>query len=230
VQSNGQQRLASPGIHAAYRLIADHLYGELGRFAYAAWGHINGTYFGGALPETFILWDLTDYGRCLGWCRSAEDGPPIIKLHPNLVMPSDREAARAQLARWGIPVETFGPCFAFDVLLHECMHANVEYNLGGWRRLDGAQRSKWTSHNNPLWVAECNRIAGLLGFRPCYTMKKYKRVGGKVKYTCDGPDFECFPYTLPGRKEFYLARSLPFDEGSVVRSWIQRAAGASESG
>jgi hypothetical protein len=213
VHSNGQQRLASRGVHAAYRLIADHLYGRLGRFAYAAWDHVNAAYFGGGLPETLILWDLTDYGHALGWCRSSAEGPPIIKLHPNLVFSPRRPSARRQKVRWHIPVAWFGYCFALDVLLHECVHAHVNYNLGGWERLDGPQRSKWSCHNNPLWVDECNRIAGLLGFPPCYAMKKYKRVEGKLKYTCDGPDFERFPHTLPGREEFYLAGCLPFEEG-----------------
>jgi hypothetical protein len=222
VARNGrQQRLAEPEIHAAYRLIADHLYGKLGRFAYAAWDHINGAYFGGALPETLILWDLTDYGHCLGWCRSCADGPPIIKLHPNLVM----ESERGWVARWGIPPERLGPCFAYDVLLHECIHAHVEYNLGGWGRLTGTQRSKWTCHNNPLWVGECNRIAELLGYPARYEMKKYRRVAGKSKYGCDGPDFERFPYTIPGRQAFHLSGQLPFDEGGVVQSCTQRRAG-----
>jgi hypothetical protein len=211
VRCRGQQGLSSPGLHAAYRLIADHLYGGLGRFAYAAWDHVNAAYFGGALPETLLLWDLTDYGHCLGWCRSCADGPPIIKLHPNLVRQSQRERPD----RWHIPVELLGPCFAYDVLLHECMHAHVEYNLGGWERLDGPQRSKWTGHNNPLWVGECNRIAGLLGLPAGFELKKYRRVDGKVKYGCGGPDFERFPYTLPGREEFYRARRLPFEEGAL---------------
>jgi hypothetical protein len=207
--------LGSRGVHAAYRLIADHLYGHgrLGQFAYAAWDHINAAYFGGALPETLILWDLTDYGHQLGWCRSSADGPPIIKLHPNLVMPSDGQRLDRQRERWHIPVGLFGRCYAYDVLLHECVHAHVDYNLGGWARLDGQQRSKWTCHNNPLWVSECNRIAELLGFPPCYTMKKYRRVNGRLKYACDGPDFEHFPHSLPGREEFYRARRLPFEEG-----------------
>jgi hypothetical protein len=219
VSSNGQQ-ISSPAIHAAYRLIAEHLYRDLGRFAYAAFDHINAAYFDGKLPETLILWDLTDYGRELGWCRSSADGPPIIKLHPNLVFSPNRP----QKARWLIPVELFGRCFAYDVLLHECTHAHVEYNLGGWAHLDGPQRSKWTYHNNPVWVAECNRIAGLLGYPVTYEMKRYRRVEGKVVYRCDGPDFEHFPHSIPGREDFYRRRQLPFEDGGVVHNSTQRAA------
>jgi hypothetical protein len=219
VSSNGQQ-ISSPAIHAAYRLIARHLYpaGELGRFAYAAFDHVNATYFGGELPETLILWDLTDYGHCLGWCRSPADGPPIIKLHPNLIFSPNVPPALQRDRRWSIPVELFGYCLAFDVLLHECIHAHVDHNLGGWAHLDGPQRSKWTSHNNPLWVAECTRIAGLLGYPITYEMKRYRRVEGKVVYRCDGPDFEHFPHSIPGREDFYRRQQLPFADGDVVHN------------
>src|SRR5262245_7715742 len=71
----------------AYRLIAEHLYGDRGRFAYAAFEYINATYFEGKIPEPLLLWDITDYGACLGWTRSPKDGPPIIKLHPGTVDP-----------------------------------------------------------------------------------------------------------------------------------------------
>lgn len=220
VSSTGQQGLSSPEVHAAYRLIAAHLYRDLGRFAYAAFEHINATLFAGALPETLILWDLTEYGRCLGWCRSAADGPPIIKLHPNLVFSPNRPPVREAKERWHIPVELLGHCYAYDVLLHECIHAHVEYNLGGWERLglDEPQRSTWTCHNNPLWVSECNRITRILGYEVAFEMKKYRRVEGRVKYVCDGPDFERFPHTIPARGAFYRARHLPFEDGALCRT------------
>jgi hypothetical protein len=212
--SNYIQQVASPEIHAAYRLIAQHLYRSLGRFAYLAFDHINTVFFDGKLPETLILWDLTDYGRCLGKTRSSPaDGPPIIKLHPNLVMSPSAPRSRQRDERWSIPVEMLGRCYAYDILLHECIHVHVNYNLGGLESLDGSQRSSWTSHNNPLWVAECNRIAGLLGYSITYEMKRYRRVEGRVKYGCDGPNFEDFPQTIPGREDFYRRRQLPFEGG-----------------
>jgi hypothetical protein len=217
-------------LHHAYRLVAAHVYGrgDLGRFAYAAFDHINGTYFEGKLPETLILWDLTNYGKALGWCRSAADGPPIIKLHPSLVFPVPPTALEREAyedpAAWGYPEEWFGFCLAFDVLLHECVHASVNYLLGGWERLPGV-RSYWSSHNNPLWVDEVNRIAPLLGYTgDRFTMKRPKRVVIPGEFTKRGkpkkrtrcvqegnaPDFERFPYELPGRAQFYLAKELPF--------------------
>src|SRR5262249_34296445 len=110
-------------LHRAYRAVANHVYRGLGRFAYTAFDHVNATYFEGKLPETLLLWDLTEHGHALGWCRSPHDGPPIIKLHPALVSPADtqwRRILRDLATVWNYPLSWFGLAFAFDVLLHEC--------------------------------------------------------------------------------------------------------------
>jgi hypothetical protein len=205
-------------LSAAYRRVAEYLYRDLGRFAYEAWDHINSTYFGGRLPETFILWDLTNYGHCLGWCRSHDDGPPIIKLHPAVITP-------AAESPWGIPAEHLGHVFAYDILLHECIHSSVEYLLGGWERMPG-RKSYWTSHNNPLWMTEVNRIAPLLGYHGDeFTMKRSRRIeiaGQKTKsgkaatrtarrQAGHAPDFERFPHSLPGSEPLYARKLLPFE-------------------
>jgi hypothetical protein len=208
-------------LHIAYRTIADHVYGRLGRFAYAAFDYLNATFFQGKLPETLLLWDLTDHGHFLGWCRSSAEGPPIIKLHPALVAPAARPPDEPV---WHMPLSWFGWCLAYDVLLHECVHASVDYLLGGWEYLLG-QRSYWSCHNNPVWVAEVNRIAPLLGYTgDAFTMKLPRRVSvpgsvgprGKPLTRSvraqhgNAPDFEHFPHCLPGREAFYLGRELPF--------------------
>jgi hypothetical protein len=205
-------------LKAAYRVAAKHVYrrGRLGEFAYAAFDYINATHFDGKLPETLILWDLTEHGHFLGWCRSSEEGPPIIKLHPALVHPTSPEA-------WGHDPEEFGLCLAFDVLLHECVHASVNYLLGGWERLPGV-RSYWTCHNNPLWVAELNRIAPQLGYQgDPFTMCKPRRlptskIGKRGKPLTktervqggNAPCLEDFPHCLPGRHDLRVAKRLPF--------------------
>jgi hypothetical protein len=208
-------------VHAAYRLIARHVYrvGHLGDFAYAAFEHINAAFFAGRLPEPLILWDITNYGKCLGWTRSPQDGPPIIKLHPSLVMPvGTQSVAGGWKPPWGL--SQLGHCYAYDVLLHETVHAAVEYLHGGVEAHPDFS-SKWTSHANPVWVAECNRIARIMGVDVAYDMKRYRRVptGGltktgkpatKVEFSCDGPDPERFPQNLPGRVAFYRAKQLPF--------------------
>jgi hypothetical protein len=208
-------------VHAAYRLVARHVYrvGGLGDFAYAAFEYINATFFDGRLPEPLILWDITNWGGCLGWTRSAEDGPPIIKLHPSLVMPvGTKSAALGWRPPWG--EHRLGHCYAFHVLLHETIHVAVNYLLGGIEAHPDFSK-KWTSHANPLWVAECNRIAGIMGVDVVYDMKRYRRVptgertktgkpATKVVFGCDGPDPEHFPHNLPGTDDFYQAKQVPF--------------------
>jgi hypothetical protein len=218
-------------LHQAYRLIARHLYRRLGHFAYTAFDHINATHFAGKLPETLLLWDLTEYGHCLGWTRSAADGPPIIKLHPAVVSPAPRPPALEHLPIWGFPPTWFGLAFAYDVLLHECIHVTVNYLHGGWETLS-ARRSYWTSHNNPVFVAECNRLAPGLGYTgDPFTMKVPTRVIIPGVFTKSGtpktktvriqagnaPDFERFPYSLPGRSARYLARTLSFPWEGIRR-------------
>jgi hypothetical protein len=218
-------------LHAAYRLVAQHVYraGRLGEFGYKAFDHINTAYFEGKLPETLILWDLTAYGRCLGWCRSAADGPPIIKLHPSIVEPAARPPTLPRHLQkvWNVLIPWLGWAFAFDILLHECIHAAVNYLHGGYERLPGV-RSYWTSHNNPLWVGELNRIAPLLGYYgDPFTMRLPKRVPGEVSpdgkpatrsvRAQDGnaPAIERFPYGVPARSALYLAKKLPFAWGQA---------------
>jgi hypothetical protein len=155
-------------IRAAYRLVARHVYKlhGLGDFAYQAFDYINATFFDGRLPELLILWDITAYGGCMGWTRSPADGPPIIKLHPSLVAPATKNA-------WGAP--QLGRCYAYHVLLHETVHVAVNYLHGG---IESHQefKKKWTTHANPIWVGEINRIARLMGIDVTYDMKKYRRV------------------------------------------------------
>src|SRR5262249_2421895 len=137
---------------------------------------------------------------------------------------------------WNIPAEILGPCYAYHVLLHECVHVSVDYLLGGFESHPD-YRTYWTSHNNPLWVGECNRIAALMGLPANFQMKTYHRVDtdrtgsdGRPKrkqvYAAAGPDFERFPYGTPGATEFYLAKRLPFAwPGGEVNTGVAAAAG-----
>jgi hypothetical protein len=205
-------------VRQAYRLVARHVYRGLGEFGYAAFDHVNAAYFGGRLPEPLILWDITEYGGCLAFARPSAEGPPVIKLHRSLVEPADVEREDG-VGPWGIPLEVLGPCYAYYTVVHECMHVSVEYLLGGFRSRPD-RKSYWTSHNNPLWVGECNRIAGLMGVPADYRMKTYRRVATgevvngkpvrKQVYGSDGPGFEGFPHCTPGASEFYRAGRLPF--------------------
>lgn len=223
--------LHSPALHEAYRLIAGHVYRGMGDFAYQAFDDINRRYFAGCLPEPLLLWDITSHGHNLGWTRACKDGPPIIKLHPSVL------AGTESAIPWQIAPEVQGVCLAYDLLLHECVHLSVDYLHGGWENLPGLTQL-WTSHNNPVWVDECNRIACLLGFNERTRMGYYKRVPVPGKFTKTGksetkPKWthggrynpEYFPQGLRGRFDFYLLNRLPFDlnlNGKVLSGSTER--------
>jgi hypothetical protein len=138
---------------AACRVVGEGCYGARGRWAYDAFEFINGHYFGGRLPYPLLVWALTAHGKCLGFTAGCPHvgRAPVIVLHPSLLGGTEKADP------WGIDPDWLGAAFALDVLLHELMHVNVNYHLGG--------STGPTSHNCPEWVAEVNRLAPLLGFR-----------------------------------------------------------------
>ena len=73
-----------------------------------------------------------------------------IWLHPALL------GGATTVAPWGIHPKDLGLRYALDVLLHEMMHVAVQELYGG--------HSGSSSHNCREWIAECNRIAPMLGF------------------------------------------------------------------
>lgn len=199
------------------RRIARHFSAGRGLFAYAAFEHINAAFFGGRLPTPWITWGLTSHGRCLGFARTSNT-PPTITLHPSLLGGTEKRNP------WKVDPALLGACYAYDTLLHECIHVSAHYLLH-W---DGSGAS---SHNNPVWVGEVNRIAPLLGFAGIEAgMNKAKRVpigGGeltktgkpatKVEKATDGNipySAVCrFPRSLRqhlGDLSFYRRQVLPF--------------------
>ncbi len=158
---------------------------ELSHPRYGAWlfdtweGH-NQAYFAGKLEVIPIIWGLTPHGHTLGYFSPTI---PRITLHESLVSP--------QGDAWGIR-RILGERFASDVLLHEMIHQSIHQRLGH----DGCGERKpgWcTSHNNPHWVAEVNRIAPLLGLRANAVVIRQARVKepgapGKGKVTWYTPD------------------------------------------
>lgn len=137
-------------LQAACRLVAETFYGADGLWLCNAFEAINEAYFAGELPYPHLTIEITAHSRCLAWCSSHPDRPPRMAIHPTVL--GFRELENP----WGVPTEWLGRAFAFDVLIHECLHASVHYRLGG--------STGPTSHNNAGWVSEVNRIAPLLGF------------------------------------------------------------------
>lgn len=204
----------------AARLVAVECYGDLGEFGYQAFDWINATLFDGRLPVPLILWELTAHGACLGLTTSRHGAPPVIRLHPSLL------GGPAPWANpWRVPADQLGPAYALDVLIHECMHVAVAYLLGG---ANGP-----TSHNNPGWVGEAQRIGPLLGlqFRAGRSVTKRVPIAGgdlgpsgkpktrTVRVTEDGAsvqfrDIASFPHAvracLTDAGGYYRANALPF--------------------
>jgi hypothetical protein len=205
----------------AARLVTAECYGDLGEFGYQAFDWINAALFDGYLPTPLILWELTAHGACLGLTTSRQAAPPVIRLHPS---PLGGPAPWAN--PWRVSADQLGPAYALDVLIHECMHVEVAYLLGG---ANGP-----TSHNNPRWVGEAQRIGPLLGLQFRAGRSVTKRVpveGGElgpsgkpktrtVRVTEDGASvpFDAvahFPrgvrQRLADATDYYRANALPFD-------------------
>ena len=141
---------ARSGVDAAVRLVAAHYHGPRGVWAYEAFDFINAAYFAGELPTPAISWAITPHGRCLGYTQP-HPAAPLVVLHPSLLGGTGRRAP------WGEDPALLGVRYAFDVLIHECIHVQVAHRLGGW------QGHGDTSHNNPQWIGEVNRLAPRLG-------------------------------------------------------------------
>jgi hypothetical protein len=206
----------SEKIQDACHVVSQHFYGERGLWCYRGWHWINRTLFFNELPLPLLTLGLTSHGHCLAWTMSPRERPPIILLHPSLWGGTEREDP------WNFPPDLLGKRFAFDSLLHEAIHVSVNYRLDGKPGAE-AERGKFrgdSSHNNPHWIAEVNRIAPLLGFTDVNSaMSVPTRKGKKVVRVCEGNiPFDVaakFPRALRiWRRDFdyYRDRSpLPFE-------------------
>jgi hypothetical protein len=202
------------GIDATCRFVASHYAGNRGIWAYQAFDYINTTFFDDHLPTPLIVWALTPHGSCLGYTSTKS---AIIVLHPSLLGGTEKDDP------WGYPPELLGPPFAFDTVLHECMHLHIEHCLGGW---SGKGTS---SHNNDLWVNEVNRIAPLISLDIKAERSKTKRVPidgeptkrGKqptkvIRASGSTVPFDAiakFPRAVRlhlGQTQWYLDKKLPF--------------------
>ncbi len=157
-------------VRSACRLIAQLYQGDSGLWAYEAFDYINATFFDHQLPQPLIQWAITPHGGCLGYTTPGH--APVITLHPSLLRPHKKERP------WGIDPALLGPRYAFDTLIHESIHVSVEYVLGG--------ATGPTSHNNPQWISEVNRLAPLLGLNIQAGQSVLKRVPIEGKVTVTG--------------------------------------------
>lgn len=133
-----------------------------GAWLFDTWESHNQQYFNGQLMVIPIIWGLTPHGQKLGLFDSY---PRRITLHLSLLRPSGNA--------WGLR-NILGVKFASDVLLHEMMHQSIFERTGGNGVPPG--NTVYTSHNNPEWVLEINRIAPLLGLPANAALVRQKRV------------------------------------------------------
>ena len=165
------------------------------------------------LPWPLVLWGLTAHGHCLAWTQSSTQHDPIILLHPSLLAPAFDPTQNARTNPWGIQAAWCGVTMVLDVVIHELMHVAVNYCRGPWQ---GGE----SSHNNPLWIAEVNRLAPLLGW-PDVVAAISKPVREKKKVVRRSPG-STIPFDATSRfpqavrvfrgeaDAYYTARHLPF--------------------
>lgn len=131
--------------------LASHYFGPRGAWAYAAFADINARFFAGRLPTPLIYWAITPHSACIGQ-TVVHVGGPAIMLHPALLGGSETERP------WNKDPTLLGYGYAYETLLHECMHVNISYVLDPARAEAGS-----SSHNSDPWIREVNRIAPMLG-------------------------------------------------------------------
>ncbi len=186
-------------IEAACKLLANHYYGERGTLAYEAFDHINATFFAGNLPTPNIQWLLTSFGHCLGFTEATVTNrvPPLVALHPSIL------GAGLSDNPWGIARKYLGTYYAYETLLHECIHVSVHYVLGG--------NTGPTSHNSPEWISEVNRIAPMIGLDGINAaMSKPKRVAAESGFTKTGKPATTVKRVSDGNIPFSTVATFPY--------------------
>lgn len=213
-------------IESACRLISRAADGAWGVWAYEAFDYINATFFSAELPTPFLLWTVTEWGGCLGSTQPST--PTVIRLHPGL---RGFQGDPDKKTVWGYPRALLGLPFAYDTVLHECIHMSVAQRLGGARGP--------TSHNNPQWIAEVNRIAPMLGLNISAGRSKLMRVPIQGQFTKTGKaatrvvrgtegdiPFDAvarFPRAVRiyfGAIDWYLDKRLPFPHVFETSHWM----------
>jgi hypothetical protein len=165
-----------------YAQAADTLFPIRGAWSYDAWAQINARFFDGALQPGPILWGLTagcDFGSFNG-------NNNAITLHEALPGRDFAKQAKARgerdwvmadrsqaLNSWGLSADSFGIGTALGTLLHEAMHQS--HHQQGLHYPAGRQTPS-EAHHNPMWLAECERVALMIGLParlwPLYVERK----------------------------------------------------------
>lgn len=142
-------------------------FGQYGVWLFDTWKSHNEQYFDNQLQVIPLTFGLLPHGKALGnFTHKNEAGYSLITLHKSLLDP--------QGDAWQI-LPLLGQRFASDVLLHEMIHQAVYQQYGH----DGSSLEKFfgsSSHNNPAWCDEVNRLAPMLGLSFKAQVVKRQRV------------------------------------------------------
>jgi len=135
-----------------------------GPFAYQTWYDYNQRYFDDQLLPVPIVFGLVPHGRAL----SHYDGYRRRELlHPSLFVPQGENP-------WHV-LPILGRLLAAEVILHDMIHMRV------WQ-LCGSRGKGASSHNNPFFIREINRLAPLLGLPANASLIKQQRTGDRVQW------------------------------------------------
>jgi len=176
-----------------YKEIASRHAGDVGVALFNYYDAINWHFFDNKLPQAFLLTALTAYGACIGLTEPDPHKLPTILIHPTLKTEEDR----------------------FYTVLHEATHVYVRYVLGV------TSYGSKTSHSNPAWIAEVNRLAKLLGYTNIEigfnkVTREKKEDGGKIKRAQTGSVPYSCSYSFPHTLEKETGQPLP-----PIEQWLK---------
>ena len=165
-------------------------YKDVGAWTYDNWQILNETYFKGKNIPGEIDWVTDGANFSLGYYSPMENR---ILLHKGLVRPRYPNP----MPKWCL--NNLNQRMARDILIHEMIHQRI-HQTGGW---EGE-----SSHNNPRFVSEVNRIAVLLGLDVAAKVIQTQQADGKMKRQVEPGcltlvEIEHFPYSKRPRMYYY---------------------------
>ena len=183
----------------AMRDTAVAYWSDLGAFVYDAYGWENSERFDNRIALPMIQVALTPHGGCIGM-TNANVQRPVITIHPSSWGNPD--------AWGGIPA---GRRYVLDIVIHEMTHVSVQMTMQDHTEGVGPWKS---SHDNPIWCEEVNRMSPLLGINGVKAAPTVRRRadGRMLRRAPDG----CTPMSAVSRwpysvrdPQYYRSEDLP---------------------
>ena len=199
---------------------ASAYWGARGRWVYAAFRWANRALFAETLPPPFVQWAMTPHGACLGQVFVDSVSGPVVVLHPSAW--GDGSLHARERVSWGRGEPVFpSRLFTLDVLVHELLHVRVR-QLGGRAYVEGLETKRISSHDNPWWPAEVERLSPLLGLGPVKASptKRARRRGRMIRVPAKEDSLplsrlSSFPFSLRSAAYYLETGRIPFAEPSM---------------